>query len=354
MLSIYGTEAFGDYSIVRIEQKTGDPTDGDLLSLVTADAEAHVDNLVMANGTDDYATWRMLEAGTLTLDLVSDGTPEFIIADETTLTPVNAAGGSLDALTLSGTLGNFDGSDTFRGLFLDYVKGSHTGTTNNTVILDIDAIAGDAETNTYAIRIGNMTGTTGSASEVEQAIEIGTGWDAGIDFVDDTAKIIHSGATSLDLTSTSGTVTIEGNTTFTGANVTNMGTLGSGAITSTGLVQGQTLSSVNTEATLTLDDSDGADGFIKLNATDAVDSKMTMGVDDSGGDDQEYIELDGVAETVDILQAFTVAGTTTLSDNVTIADTKTLTFDESAADPNDADITISAADGILTIIAICR
>ncbi|MHA2164122.1 MAG: hypothetical protein ACXABF_17035, partial [Candidatus Thorarchaeota archaeon] len=84
MFTIFGTEAFGDFSIVRIEQKTGDPTDGDLLSLVTADAEAHVDNLVMANGTDDYVTHRIVEAGTYTIDVTSDGTAAVAIQDPTT------------------------------------------------------------------------------------------------------------------------------------------------------------------------------------------------------------------------------------------------------------------------------
>ena len=50
----------------------------------------------------------------------------------------------------------------------------------------------------------------------------------------------------------------------------------------------------------TLDDSDGADGFWACNATDADDAVCTMGVDDSNGDDQDYIEYDGVNERVEL------------------------------------------------------
>ncbi|GAG28566.1 unnamed protein product, partial [marine sediment metagenome] len=41
---------------------------------------------------------------------------------------------------------------------------------------------------------------------------------------------------------------------------------------------------------ITLDDSGGADGYWDVNATDANDAVATFGVDDSGGDDQSYIE----------------------------------------------------------------
>lgn len=50
---------------------------------------------------------------------------------------------------------------------------------------------------------------------------------------------------------------------------------------------------------LTLDDSDGADGYMDLNAADAADAVLTIGVDDSNGDDQQYIELDGVNKRVE-------------------------------------------------------
>jgi hypothetical protein len=78
-----------------------------------------------------------------------------------TSTKVNAASGSADSVTLSGTLGIMDGSDTFRGLYLNYTNANHTGTTNNVLGIDINTVTGDAEAQ-------------------EDAIRIGTGWDSQI------------------------------------------------------------------------------------------------------------------------------------------------------------------------------
>jgi len=75
-MTIKGTGAFGDYSVLTVTQDTGNPTDGDLLDVRTADAEDDVDQLKLGNGTDDYMTIRVVEAGTVTFDVVSDGTPQ--------------------------------------------------------------------------------------------------------------------------------------------------------------------------------------------------------------------------------------------------------------------------------------
>jgi len=63
-----------------------------------------------------------------------------------TLSKVNAAGGSATALTMSGTLGIMDGSDVFRGLYLNYTNADHTGSGNYFYGIDIGQITGDAET----------------------------------------------------------------------------------------------------------------------------------------------------------------------------------------------------------------
>jgi len=49
-----------------------------------------------------------------------------------------------------------------------------------------------------------------------------------------------------------------------------------------------------------LNDTDGADGFYSLAATDANDSIFTFGVDDSNGDDQSYLLLNGVNEDIEL------------------------------------------------------
>ena len=51
---------------------------------------------------------------------------------------------------------------------------------------------------------------------------------------------------------------------------------------------------------ITLDDSGGADGYWDVNAADADDAVATFGVDDSNGDDQSYIELDGPNERIEL------------------------------------------------------
>ena len=68
--------------------------------------------------------------------------------------------------------------------------------------------------------------------------------------------------------------------------------------------------SINKSATpkLTLDDTDGADGYIDLNATDADDATMTIGVDDSVGDDTPYITLNGTTEIIALSKPVTAPG----------------------------------------------
>ena len=79
MFTIWATEAFGNYSVLRIEQKTGNPSDGELLSLAVADAEDHVDQLAIFNGTDESELTRLVEGGSITRTLVStDGFAQWI------------------------------------------------------------------------------------------------------------------------------------------------------------------------------------------------------------------------------------------------------------------------------------
>ena len=54
-----------------------------------------------------------------------------------------------------------NGSDTVRGLYVNYTNGSHTGASNNLYGVDIDNISA-------------------SANATETAIRVGTGWDTGL------------------------------------------------------------------------------------------------------------------------------------------------------------------------------
>jgi hypothetical protein len=134
------------------------------------------------------------------------------------ITAVNAAGGSADVLTLSGTLGAFDGSDTFRGIYLNYTNANHTSTGNTVALIDVPAITGDANSNFYGIRFGNFTGTTGAASEVEYAISIGTGFDRGVS----TASPVYVGdGTNGTTIGATGGQSFAGTATFTAAGATS-------------------------------------------------------------------------------------------------------------------------------------
>lgn len=68
------------------------------------------------------------------------------------------------------------GTNVHNALTIDMDEGNASGGTNSVVGLQIDALTGDAQNTTKGINIGAMTGTGGT----ENAIVIGSGWDAGI------------------------------------------------------------------------------------------------------------------------------------------------------------------------------
>lgn len=98
---------------------------------------------------------------------------------------------------------------------------------------------------------------------------------------------------------------------------------------------------------IVLDDTDGADGLIQIAATDADDSVMTLAVDDSGGDDQGYIELDGVNETVDVLQNATFAGTVEITGTLTVNGASATLPATSFGDANITNVGSLALDSII-------
>jgi len=137
-MTIKGTGAFGDYSVLTVTQDTGDPTDGDLIHAYTADGEDNVDQLVLGNGTDDYLAIRVIEAGTVTFDIVSDGTPALVVNDAstfnstmniigaTTLGTATSAAGNL-SLYDAGTLTLYEDGDNFN-ITLACADGEAVGT----------------------------------------------------------------------------------------------------------------------------------------------------------------------------------------------------------------------------------
>lgn len=124
---------------------------------------------------------------------------------------------TVSVLTFSGAPA-LNGSDVHRDIYLNHSLGTTTGTTNTVALIDIAAMTGDAETNLYGLRIGNLTGTTGSNSEVEHGINIGTGWDRGIS----SASPVYVGdGTNGTTIGATGNVSFAGTATFTTAGATS-------------------------------------------------------------------------------------------------------------------------------------
>ena len=129
------------------------------------------------SGTLTIADGTTFTANSTSINLGNANSDTLTIASPTTHTVVNSANGSLNALTLSGTLGIFNGSDTFRGIYLNYTNANHTGSSNTVNLIDVANITGDAESSLNAINIGTLTP---SANSTENAINIGSGWDRAI------------------------------------------------------------------------------------------------------------------------------------------------------------------------------
>jgi hypothetical protein len=125
-------------------------------------------------------------------------------------------------------------------------------------------------------------------------------------------------------------------------NVANSGA-GATNLTLDGTVTAESYSTAATSAPgVDFEDQDAAAGTATIYANSsggAYDIIMTLGVEDSGGEDQGYIECDGVAERVDILQATTIGdgGTTNY---VAISAAGVITFNGSA----DVDLPANSVD----------
>jgi hypothetical protein len=183
--------------------------------------------------TRSYVVWSgpSTSAKTKTISNANDTIAELGVANNfsaaQTVSKVNAASGSADAFTLSGTLGAFNGTDTFRGIYLNYTNANHTSTGNTVALIDTAAITGDANSNLYGLRIGALTGTAGAAGEVEDAIIIGAGWDADIAKSAGVLTIGGTGSTNnekltLDFETTANTVAVS---SASGVTAINLGTL---------------------------------------------------------------------------------------------------------------------------------
>jgi len=140
--NIQGTGAFGDISVVRIEQKTGNPTDGTVLEVVAADP--NVDPLVISASGKANAFVVGQNTGVVTIAGVAEGTTALSIA----LGDITITDGDLNLTAGDATFGE---DVTITG---DLIGG--TGLINYTNF-DVDA-AGNV------IAGGNITGVNGTFS----------------------------------------------------------------------------------------------------------------------------------------------------------------------------------------------
>jgi len=178
-----------------------------------------------------------IEVATTTQQGVVSTTTQSFAGDKT-FTAVNAASGSANALTLSGTLGAFNGSDTFRGLYLNYTNANHTSTSNVFNGVDIAAITGDADATETAVAIGSgwdnvltVNGTTvinGSGQIVSTQITgtiFNTSADSGSStLVQNDTFAINGGTNGIDTVLSGDTYTLNLDTTEIGASTFGSGT----------------------------------------------------------------------------------------------------------------------------------
>ena len=102
---------------------------------------------------------------------------------ETLLPGVAGTGSAMFDFGTATAFATADGSDTYSGASVTLTIPNATGTSNTYNLINIAAVTGDANTNLNGINIGALTGTSGAASEVEIALQIGAGWDRGLNFL---------------------------------------------------------------------------------------------------------------------------------------------------------------------------
>lgn len=209
-MTIKGTGAFGDYSVLTITQDTGNPSDGDLLDIRTADAEDNVDQLKLGNGTDDYMTIRVVEAGTVTFDVVSDGTDAFVfgVGDETIA--INSSDWDISATGVATGMGNIT-SDGYIEFGADPADQGVVRMSNATILAWEDATEA---TITHVDNVGflvNLEWEVDGTLDADGVVALG---DGGDNF----------------------SVASDGIDIDTSGNITNAGTIASGVVTVTGVI----------------------------------------------------------------------------------------------------------------------
>jgi hypothetical protein len=109
----------------------------------------------------------------------ASGTPTDIFLDITPTLGLNTATATANLIDLTFTSPAWatgGATSTLRGIYFAPTIGAATAGTNTVALIDVAAISTDKDISLYGIRFGAMTGASG----IENAIEIGSGWDAGL------------------------------------------------------------------------------------------------------------------------------------------------------------------------------
>lgn len=141
--------------------------------------------------------------GNLVLDIIS-GTGQVSLPDGIVTSKTNAAGGSANPLDITSALGIMNGSDDYTAIDVNITNADHTGSNESTIQgLDISGITGDAQA-------------------TETAINIGNGWDVGINAGNNSINTTGQLASGAIVSTSSITSTATGSigwSIVTGANV---------------------------------------------------------------------------------------------------------------------------------------
>jgi len=288
-------------------------------------------SLIFTDATDETWTLSKADGGDLNIDINN--------ASNRTIDINNAGAGNAN-LDVDGT-GTFGGTVTSGGNAVLTAgtswSGDLSGTGSSPTVVDL-TISGEAQGEVLYFdgsgweslgvgTSGQYLQTQGSGANPQWASVTAT--PAGDDDPVGQIQYRESGA----LAAEDAFYYTAGTNTLYAANLTSSGTVTAASFAQT----------ATADPTWLFADSDSGaagTGDIKVDAyTAGQDSSLRIYVDDSGGEDQLYMTVDGVDERIEF------------SESLFVADGKSLTFDEGAADPNDADVVFSAADGKLTIAA---
>ena len=237
------------------------------------------------------------DAGSLTLR-DDAGETNFVLAD------LPIAAGSGDAVTLDGTLGIMDGSDTVRGVVVDLTNANHTGTGNVLTGLEIAGITADADA-------------------TETALSFGAGWDNEILFQD-----------LATISATSGMTFNTGSFTVTGTSVTNI----SGDLSL--ILTGGTGAGSVADISLTADDNISLDATgDQISLTSATIQSVNTGLVDFESDDRVQLST---TDDQTVIQVNESGG----SSEILISTTEASTGISLNATGSGGTVTVNADDGI--------